>query len=443
MGAAAAVLVFVVFFLDRARVKPGAAPPVVVVEDRTPVPTIDPEVLAQVRDGTRLERIQLEKEPLAHLLEKSLGVVPAVTAALGMPAEPVPAATIQANPSGYRGAYLWYKGELLALSPPKDGHPVVGFRIYDAVLRTAAGEHVLLTFSVAPPSGIQVGDYVRAEGFFLKLRDAHLPVPLTDALHLVGPELLAAHRDWEAVAALDPAILAGVRDGVRENGIDVDLQDATQTLKEGQDVPLWHIAGYARHREKTLPPEELQKYTPFDQREQFNAIIRDEYERGAPHRLTGTVKHVRVVEAKPNPLGVQHWSEVWLLNRNLGTATFAVWIPEHVGDWQLDETAVCYGYFFRRHAFLALDGKHHMVPLFVAANLKHWSYLPNQSNRVTAWAMVAVFLALVALCWSIARRDGRARKQHEAELVQRRQTRRARTQQRAVSAEPSPSAPTS
>jgi hypothetical protein len=144
-----------------------------VLEESTPLPELDPEIMARARDGTRAERLVTDVEPLEHLLERSLLVTPAVARKLGMPAQPEPISRLRQHPDRYRGKYLWYKGQLELLLPPKPGHPVPGYSLYEGLLRTADGEPVLFAFSVPPAEGLAEGDWVRMEGFFLKLRDTH------------------------------------------------------------------------------------------------------------------------------------------------------------------------------------------------------------------------------------------------------------------------------
>jgi hypothetical protein len=95
MGVVLAALVYGVFFYRPATPPPQVSP---VITDQTPVPTLDTVLLDTVRDATRLERLTVEKEPLAHLLEKSMMVVPAVARALGMPTEPMPFHVLRADP---------------------------------------------------------------------------------------------------------------------------------------------------------------------------------------------------------------------------------------------------------------------------------------------------------------------------------------------------------
>lgn len=422
MGVLLAGFAYAVFFYRPAGNAPEVSP---VITEKIPIPELDRALLGQVRDATRNDRIPVEREPLAHLLQKSLQVVPAVARALGMPDEPLPLDVLRANPGANRGRYLWYKGELESVSQGREGHPVPGYAIFEARIKTAEGEQVLFDFSVPPPEDLKVGDWVRVEGFFLKLRDAHFPVPLNQAPLLVGPELLPAYPDWKAVETLDPAVLGKIKDGVRENGVDVDLQAAPTRLPYSQDVPLFHMASYAVHRLGTLTPADVAALPAFDTGDQWNSILRGEVPRGTPFRLAGIFCRAHVIEAKANPLGIENWSEVWLYARGFAQRPFAVWLPKHVGEWSHSDTARCVGYFFKRYVVEGGDGKPHLCPLFVAADLERVDFNPLAASKRIGLVIGGITAVLILIFFALARRDRRDADSHEESLVQRRRRRRA------------------
>jgi len=98
-------------------------------------PTLDPELLAQVRDDSRSARLQLEAAPLQHLLERALDVGPAAAQALGMPEQPVPLTVLRAHAANWRGHWLGYRGRIVDLSGPRPGHPNASYGIYEATLQ--------------------------------------------------------------------------------------------------------------------------------------------------------------------------------------------------------------------------------------------------------------------------------------------------------------------
>ncbi len=422
MGVLLAAIVYFVFFHES---KSGAGDVSPVIVETPYVPTLDAAILRMAKDSTRNERIPVEREPLTHLLEKSLQVVPAITRHLGMPDVPVPFDVLRADPQRFRGRYLWYKGELEALSEPTDGHPVRGYRIHEARIKTESGERVLCHFSV-PPKDVAVGEWVRAEGFFLKLRDAHFPVALDQAPLLVGPELHRAYPDWKAVETLDPGVLGTLRDGVIENGIDVDLQDAPQRLPFAQDVPLWHLASYATQQLDKATPGQSDATPVFAEKEQWSDIYNGRMARGTPFKLYGIFLRAHVIAARANPLGIEYWSEVWLLNRAFGTRPFAVWLPYNVGEWRHSDTATATGYFLKRYVVPGSTGEPHFSPVFVAGQLDRVDFSPTRTMRTVGLILCVAAGLLAAGLFLVNRSERRGSARHATEMTERRRKRRLR-----------------
>src|SRR5262249_35261582 len=75
--------------------------------------TLDPEILAQVRDDSRSARLQLEAAPLQHLLERALDVGPAAAQGLDMPEQPVPLKELREHAANWRGHWLGYRGRIV------------------------------------------------------------------------------------------------------------------------------------------------------------------------------------------------------------------------------------------------------------------------------------------------------------------------------------------
>ena len=428
MGVLLAALVFVTFFYQPSAGKIGEGSAVEADWDATPVPELDSAILALARDATRSQRLNVDDEPLAHLLERSLAVTPAVARKLGMPERPTPAARLRNAPGSFRGRFLWAKGKLEYLSKPKPGHPVPGYDHFEARLRTEVGEPVLFSFSVPPPEGVKIGGWVRIEGFFLKLRDAHLPVELNQTPWLVGPELFTAYPDWEAVGALDPAVLNRVRDGEWkgeskfENGPDID-----KLLAESEDVPLWHLASYALNCETTGSDRDAwwSEVPALSNREQFEAFRRGDIPKGTPMRLLGTFVHARVMPAKINPLGIEAWTEAWVQVRDIGGKTIPVWIPRRISEsWRQNHSAVVHGYFFKRYRYETMEGEVRWTPLFVAADMTRFTLSTGALSNQFTIAFAGLVGLVATIFFFMSRRDRRQRQRHEADLVARRRKRR-------------------
>jgi hypothetical protein len=426
MGVLLAALVWVTFFQSSSGTNLGSGPPIAPVQ--VAIPKIDQELLRTARDAEHGDRLVLEPDPLAHLLEKTIDIVPSVAEALGKPEQPVPIAHLRTSPQTYRGAYLWYTGRLTYLSPGKSGHPVTGYRIHEGALETQDGETVL--FRVSLPPRVQVDDFVRIEGFFLKLRDSAANPRADMAPLLVGPELFPDYPPWDPVTELDPEVFAPIQDGIVVDGVWVDEQDAARTLDESEDIPLWTLASYANARrggaEDTLG--HWRGIPAFVTKDQLDEVKRGEVAAGTPFRLLGTFVMARWFAARPNPAGIRYWSQAWIQIRDLGGKIVPVWIPRKVEGYQFNQSLEVRAYYLRRFIYdlQNQDGKA-FTPLFVAADLDRFSAGPE--HPMTKWAkagFAAAVAALIALFFFIARRDGKASAVHEQEMIERRRKRRAK-----------------
>ncbi len=426
MGSFLAAVIYMAFFFQPAGAvdSTGISP---VYEDATPVPELSAEILAEANDQSRTARLQTEMEPLKHLLEESLRVTPGVAQKLGMPSEPVPVAHLRDDPNRYRGKLLWYKGQLEYLSDPKPGHPVPTYNYYEGRLKTSEGNQVLFAFSLPPSEDVVIGDWVRIEGFFLKLRDAHLPVALDMAPMLVGPAIVKAYADWEAIEAIDPAVLARVRDGHWDGNEFVGGPDTEKMLSESQDVPLWHVASYALHRNEQLTLEQKRAVPTFVTKEQFEKFKRGKILRGTPMRLLGTFVEGRIMPAHVNPLGIEAWTEVWIQVRDLGGKTIPVWIAGRIDhDWKRNQPAVCNAYFFKGYRYPTAEGEERWTPLFVAASLERFVLPGNSLTNPITFAFVGLVSIVGIVFFFMWRRDRRQSSRHADLLVNRRRRRRSK-----------------
>lgn len=429
MAAALAGMVFLVVFFRPGEDSVDTGRPRY-FEDTTPVPELDDSKLALARDSTREERLVLDEEPFRHLLEKSLHVTPTVARKLGLPDRPVPIERLRSNPGTHRGQYLWYKGQLEYLSRPNEGHPVPNYSYYEGRLVTSEGEPVLFAFSVPPAEPLAIGDWVRIEGFFFGLQDAHFPVPLDRAPMLVGPELFPAYADWNAVDELDPTVLGQVNDGWWDpnaggRGDFVDAPDIEKMLDESQDTPLWHLASFAR-AERERRTEEYWKGVPvFAEKAQFERFRDGLVARGTPMRILGIYRDARVLPARPNPLGLEAWTEVWVQVRDLGGKIIPVWVPEKIADdWRLNQTAICNAYFFKIYKYATREGEIRWTPLFVAGSLDRFELGEQLLTTVVTFSFAGVIGAVGLVLFVLVRRDRRHRREHEESLLQRRKRRR-------------------
>jgi len=436
MGLLLAGLVYLVFFYSGGDdfvdpTESGVLPPPTVE-----TPSLDTQLLDTVRDSTREQRLVLEPRPLAHLLATALNVSSGVAQALGMPRRPLPVEFVQTDPSHYRGKYLWFKGRLTKLEGPAQGHPVPGYSIYTAHIQTEEGQPLLFYFSKEPlGDGLQIGEVVRAEGYFFKLRDMTFPTKVERAPVLVGRRLARAFEDWGEVTTLDRVLMDSVLDGRWKK--DEETGDSTwvplgigeNALIEDQADPLWHLAAYARS--KTGGTLEEWRRHPSLSIENWPTVHKDDVlvPAGTPMRVMGTFVFGRRYAAPPNPAGIEYWTEAYIQVHDLGGKLIPLWIAQDIGDWTRGEPVEARVFFYKRYTYQPQFGKAEMViaPVFVGARLDRYATLEHPMVRWTGWIFFGVIVVLILLMLFVARRDRRSSASFEDERVARRRRLRARS----------------
>lgn len=435
MGTVLAVLCYLAFFHDFGSNAIDPTEVNVLPVPTVSTPTLDPDVMATIADESREKRLVLEPEPLAHLLATSLNVSSAVGQALGMPKDPVPVEFVRTEPSYYRGQYLWFKGELEKLEGPAPGHPVEGYSVYTALIRTPGGEPIQFYFSLEPlADGLQVGDWVRVEGYFFKLRDMVFPTRIEKAPVMVGARLRPAFEDWGEVTAFDADLLRSVRDVHWVEGEDgsrewVPQVDGERTLIEDQAEPLWNLAAYARS--ETGGTLEQWRAHPALDLERFK-LLRDDDNRdevGTPYRVMGTFIFASRFRAPPNPAGIEHWSEAWIQVHDLGGKLIPLWIAQDIGsDWQRGDPVEARVFYYKRLSYEPEfgDATQVLTPVFVGARLDRYRAADQPLASTIGWIFLGISIFVVGLFIFVARRDRTSSARFEEKRTERRRRMRAR-----------------
>lgn len=402
-GLVVASLAYLLTSLERT----PAAPPPNALEPVVAVPELDYKVLATAHDDTREHRLQVEPEPLSHLLATAIDVGPTVANALGMPTEPVPLDELRKAPANWRGRWLFYEGTIEHLAGPRDGHPVAGRSIYEATLRLRSGDAVMVAFSLPPQPPLAVGSWARAEGFMLKLRDATYPTKFDLAPMLVGRELLRDYERWPAVTKLDAALLATVDDESFAEGAPV-----WRTIDQDQAEPLWHLGAFVRDTAPQRTPAEWRKVGTLNN--DLHLPLREgKVERGTPVRVFGSLILRRTVVASPNPAGIQHWTAAWLQVREYsGGSLVPVWVPKRVAELPERVQLEVRGYFYRWAIYETQGGKARWAPLFVAADLDPYVLDTGLGLRSVAPWLAGIGITLLAFIFAVQWRARRAADQH-------------------------------
>ena len=412
----AGLVYFVVFW---APAPPPSRGDVEVVKVEVAVPTLDMAIVNLAKDETREHRLLLEGEPLSHLLAKAIDVVPTVAEALGMSDEPTPLAELRRAPATWRGRWLWYEGEIVDLTGPREGHPVKGRSIYEATLRLASGDHAIAAFSEPPAAGLARGSWARIEGFLLKLRDTNYPISTEQSPLLVGRHIQPDFPDWGPVTAIDRNVLPEVAGNDFWPG-----SQAWRDLEEDQCEALWHLAAFARDTAPGQTLDDWRKFGTLNVAETYPLLQRNQFAPGTPLRILGTLVKRTTLAAPSNPAGIKHWTKVWLQVRDFAGHVIPVWVPRRAEELPLRTDLEVRGYYYRWLVYEAMDGKRYHMPLFVAADLDRFDLGTGKMTTALSLGMAGMVLCLAVGILVVKRRWERASVAHEKELDERRRRRR-------------------
>lgn len=426
-GLVIAGLVYMMTMLER----PPATSPEMPLELVVAVPELDTRILAAVRDDDREHRLMLEPEALRHLLATAIDVGPTVAQALGMPHPPVPIAELRADGKGWRNRWLYYEGRLEQLSGPKEGHPIRDHGIYEATLRLATGDAVMVAFSFAPAEPIRVGSWVRAEGYFMKLRDTTYPTAIDAAPMLVGRELQRDYQKWPPVTVLDQALLATINDTtfLADDPIWRDIE-------EDQCEALWHLGAFVRDTAATRTLADWRRIGTLNAHDQHEKLRSGDIARGTPMRVFGSLIMRRTVAAPPNPAGIKEWTAAWVQVREYGGIVVPVWVPKRVADLPERCQLEVRGHFYRWLVYDTIKDTSRFAPLFVAADLHPYELQVSRTmDGIVLWLGGLAVVALLLILWS-QRRARENADRHTREMFERR--RRLRSASKAATTTTSP-----
>jgi len=398
-----------------------------VLEKQVSVPELDRELLTQAKDETRRDRLQAEKEPLAHLLAESLDVGPSVAVALNVPSAMVPLEDLRRDLEDWRLRWLWYEGELVQLVGPRSGHPIDGYSIYEATVRLAGGDSVIAAFSI-PPRGalddapIAVGDWVRVEGYLMKLRDTTYPEKLESVPMLVGRSMQRDYEDWGPVTELDQELLGSIDDSSILKG---DL--AWRDVEDDQTEALWHLGSFARDTAAEWTLDKWRAVEPLSVAEPYERLRRGEVERGGPMRVFGTLIRRRTIAAPPNPANIRFWTSAWIQVSSFGGHLVPVWVPGEVRALPRRVQLEVKGFYYRWYAYETRQNRAYRVPLFIATDLETFDLKADESmETIGSWLGAIALPLLIALLWG-QRKASKAALAHSRDLDARRRRRRTKS----------------
>src|SRR5262249_29025500 len=133
--------------------------------------------------------------------------------------------------------------------------------------------------------------------------------------------------------------------------------------------------------------------------------------------ILGSIQKVRTIEARPNPVGIERWTEAWVQVRELGGRILPIWIPSQLPPFRVGEAVYTAGYFYKVCTSTSVTDEDHAAPLFVAADLLRYK-LPDNPIAWYLWVPIVGFMLLLIVftIW-FARRDQRQGEAMEKALV--------------------------
>ncbi|MFK7741736.1 MAG: hypothetical protein AB8H80_15565 [Planctomycetota bacterium] len=422
-GVVLACMVWAMLLLQRL----GEEPPIeegVIPEQVIVVPELDDTILASVRDASRRDRLQVEPQALSHLLAEAIDVGPTVATALRMPEEMIPANELQQNADSWRNRWLWYEGRIVQLKGPRNGHPIRGYSVYEATIELADGAHILSTFSIAP-DGFKKGDWVRIEGYLMKLRDVTYPRELSSVPMLVGRELQPDYVDWPAVTSLDAELLAQIDDGTVWPG-----DPSWNWIEEDQNEALWHLSSFVRDTADTRDAKAWRKVPPLAVGKVYDRLVAEGIQRGEPIRVFGTLIRRQTITAPPNPANIKHWTTAWVQTSSFGGHLVPIWIPGKARDLPRRAQLEVRGHYYRWYVYES-DRKRIRIPLFLASDLHEFDLKTGYTMTIIGGCIAAVVSILLLLLILSQRRVARQAERHSRDMDARRRRRRERLANRA------------
>lgn len=436
MGLILGLLLFLYFLPSREGINPSVPP---IDREVAHVDAFRPsgQILKRIRDETAADRSVINADAMQHLLKLALNVTPDIAEALNMPEHQIDIDDLRAHPERFRGRYIWFKGQLDHFEPTQTTHPVHGYKIYEGDLRIPRQDgkppDVVFFYVSKPTEGkIETGDFARIEGYFMKLRDDHLLAKASRGPLLIGKQLKKAYPDWQAIDSLDHAVLERVENPIWKNDEWIHTRDAWRTLPESEDVPLWHLASFASHQAEKLTSEKIAELPYFMDEKMLAEFKHGSRDQGTAVRIKGRFAYSRIVKADVNPIGIDHWSVVWVQLPRLGGKAVPIWITKDIGNkWRRLEDVEAVAYYFRNFHYRSLDERDLFTPLFVAAVIKPVVLPTNPLNSVLGYCFMAIVLLLIVLIFMMYRNTVKQTRKHESELVSRRRRRRSRQLQEA------------
>jgi hypothetical protein len=379
-------LFIIVFYLTRTGDAPDAretlpAESPFMPREYEPLAKVDPIRLADVADGTQVERAAIERDALDHLLNESSKLVYGDLDLLGLSAPS--REELLRDPAAWRGRPVTALGRLDWFEPDTTTDPHT-FRGVVIDRDEQPWPFVVLHL----PWDIDAGGVVRIKGFFLKHADMLKPdLSFASGPLIVGEELLPSSYPLDPVTELRPDLFDTVRD--------FDLGEASRPLESRS---FFELLSFVQHGDmETLfgPPEEREPVFAVQ-------LLNDTTSwRGRPVTTRGQLLHYQKLPLGPageNPLGVPYAWQIWTFNYS-GGLTYAISLEEPVGLVPEQDLVDIDGLYYRRFLYESGQNKPAMAAAIIAARVRRF-VIPEDPvapfiERAVLFTMLAIGVLIV------------------------------------------------
>jgi len=351
---------------------------------------VDPARLAGVRDGSELERVTLERDAAAHLLDQAGKLVYGDLEQLGL--APAVREALEADPAAHRGRPYWVIGTLQWQEELQDD--VLGFCVRGELRDELDRPWNFL--SLTQLEDVRQGDVVRVSGFFLKHWDLQRP----DGSRSRGP-LLVAEEVLRSAFRLEP--VTELPDDLFLRVRDYDLADASQPL---ESLEFYQLLSYVQH----TPPERLFEGADPPPEVRPELLMRDTAAwRGEPVRVSGKLLVAREIPLGPrgeNPLGVPVVWDLWLSSYQGTSRVLSLQPP--TGLTVLEDIVDADGLYFRRYAYENSRDLPRMAAVVLASRLTRYVPPENEWLPVAMRVMAGMAVLAAVVFFLVARSDSKA-----------------------------------
>ncbi len=407
---AAFVLVFGVFYSIRPSTGSGSDAPVAALDAarRPPAPAVVRSLLAEwVRDDEDIDRVTIDQQALEHVWLRAAALMD-VHVEEGE--QDLPSAeALETSRADRRGEVFRVRGTLSGLHTERRGDLEGTW----GTLHTDVAGPVRFAAARPAPEGLEVGDTVRLDGYFLKWFTWEEPVgQWNSGPLLVGNRLVASMPAAEAVLDLDPAV------------IDAIVDDTAQNAAPEQGQLYFHFLAHAR--DLAAEDREALRKAPEFTETVFDSLVEDPAAfRGRPFRIYGQLADMFGEPLGENPLRTQRQTTGWLMNGNWGVAKFVS--PLRFAGHRRHDDVIVTGWFYRRHAYEGADNAVHLAPVFVAATVETMPE-PDTSAYDNLFGLIVGGIVVLTggLAWLI-RRDRREARDWQERVLKRRRAARGST----------------